>query len=282
MIAVRQTYTSPLTKKELFAWHTMLFSDIHFNKDLEIGQWRTPKEPMHIVSGAAGHERVHYVAPPSEQMDSEMKQFIAWFNETDPTRSKQSKQKQTILPGPVRAAIAHLYFECIHPFDDGNGRIGRALVEKALAQELQKPVLFSLSTMIHKHKKEYYDQLSAASSGDLDITEWIEYFVKTIYAAVLDSQEAIKEEVRQAFFWKQHGDALNERQKKVIARMFKEGKEGFKGGLSAQKYMKIAHCSKSTATRDLAELLHLGCIYQLPGSGRSTRYEIVGGQVSVQ
>lgn len=267
MINVEENYSQPLTKEELFSWHSMIFSGPFRLDASKIGTWRTGKEPMQIVSGPIGRETVHFQAPPSSRVPKEMEKFVTWFNETHPTG-------KTPIAGPVRSAIAHLYFESIHPFEDGNGRIGRALSEKALLQELQSRFEFSLSTRIQNHKKEYYQQLSVTSSGDLDITAWIEYFVRTIYDAALDSKKKISEVVQKARFWKKYASKLNERQSKVCARMLEEGVDGFEGGINAQKYMKIAHCSKATATRDLAELLLYGCIEQLPGGGRNTSYKI--------
>jgi Fic family protein len=268
MIAVRKNYSQPLTKEELFLWHTMIFPETFHHKNSAIGNWRTGPEAMQIVSGTVGQEKIHYEGPPSSRVNEEMEHFIEWFNATDPIKNKVD------LPGPVRSAIAHLYFECIHPFDDGNGRIGRALSEKALSQELQMPISFSLSSRIQKYKKDYYDQLSRASKDDMNITPWIEYFVKTIYAALLDSQQHVTLIIQKAQFWNHYASQLNERQAKVLARMFKEGISGFQGGINAQKYMAIAHCSKATATRDLASLVALGCIEPLPGKGRSTSYKI--------
>ncbi len=267
MICVRQNFDQPLSKQELFSWHSMILPQ-SYNKTVQIGQWRTGKEAMQIISGVYGREKVHYQPPPSSMVNKEMERFITWFNETDPRSNKQP------LPGPVRAAIAHLYFECIHPFDDGNGRIGRALSEKALSQEIQRPVLFSLSSMIEKHKKDYYHQLSLASRDTLEITGWIEYFVRTVYDAVLDSNTEITALLKKAQFWKLYSNKLNQRQSVVLARMFKEGAAGFQGGINASKYMKIAHCSKATATRDLSELVKLDCIEPLTKGGRGTAYQI--------
>ncbi len=265
MISVRETFKEKLSKKKLFEWHRMIFSG---QKDAELGKWRTSQEPMQIVSGAIGHEIIHYEAPPSGCLDAEMEHFIFWFNETDPMKGQKK------IPGPVRAAITHLYFECLHPFFDGNGRIGRALSEKALSQDLGHPVLLSLSTTIERHKKEYYRELSEASRGEMDITEWINYFVKTVYEAQLDSKKNIIFVLQKAKFWNNFGSHLNERQAKVIRRIFKEGVSGFEGGMSAQKYMRITECSKATATRDLTDLLTKRCLEKLPESGRSTRYEV--------
>ena len=268
MISLRKNYNQPLTKEELFEWHKMIIVNPSYMSHLEVSKWRTTKEPMQIVSGPIGHETVHYEAPPSSTLDQEMEQFIVWFNES------HSSSRNNKLPGPVRAAITHLYFECIHPFSDGNGRIGRALSEKALSQELERPVLLSLSTTIEKNRKEYYQELARASKGELDITRWIHYFVQMIYEAQIDAKARIVFILQKTKFWNQYNSKFNERQSKVIARMFKEGESGFQGGISAQKYMKIAFCSKATATRDLSELLAYGCIEQLPGSGRSTSYKL--------
>lgn len=268
IVSVRKNYNQSLTKEELFEWHSMIIADSYYMSYLEVGKWRTGKEPMQIVSGPIGHETVHYEAPPSATLDKEMEKFISWFNESHPSSSK------TKIPGPVRAAITHLYFEYIHPFSDGNGRIGRALSEKALSQELQRPVLLSLSTTIEKNKKEYYQELARASKGDLNITRWINYFVRMIYEAQIDAKTRIVFILQKAKFWSQYTSKINERQSKVLVRMFKEGVSGFKGGISAQKYMKISVCSKATATRDLSELLAYGCIERLPGRGRSTSYAL--------
>jgi len=264
MVSLNQTFREPLTKQQLFDWHVMLLSDPKQRKGIDVGMWRRDSEPMQIVSGPVGHEIVHFQAPPSERVPQEMAKFIEWFN--------MSAQAQ--IAGIVRAAIAHVYFESIHPFGDGNGRIGRAISEKALSQEFGRPVLFSLSTTIQANKKEYYAQLSRASHCDLDITPWISYFVKTVYQAQLDAKKRLEFVVDKTKFWKKFEHLLNERQEKVIARMFEAGESGFVRGMNAAKYISIAKCSKATATRDLAELLGLGCLVKLPGGGRSTRYAL--------
>jgi Fic family protein len=261
IISLNQTFNNPITEQQLFDWHTMLFSDPNQRKGLEIGHWRQDAEPMQIVSGPLGHEVVHFEAPPSTQVPKDMAQFIEWFNSS-----------RTQLSGIVRAAIAHLYFESIHPFEDGNGRIGRAIAEKALSQELGRPVLFSLSTAILANKKEYYSQLSKFSHYDLEITGWITYFANTVYQAQSIANNKIQFVFDKTKFWNRFQKLLNERQEKVIARMFEAGPTGFIGGINAAKYMSIAKCSKATATRDLAELVEYGCLIKLPGGGRSTRY----------
>jgi Fic family protein len=190
-----------------------------------------------------------------------MAKFIDWFNASN-----------NQIPGVVRAAIAHLYFESIHPFGDGNGRIGRAISEKALSQELGRPVIFSLSTAIQLKKKEYYSELSISSHCDLEVTRWIKYFVNTVYQAQLVAKKKIQFIFDKTKFWNCYEHMLNERQEKVIARMFEAGESGFIGGINASKYMSIAKCSKATATRDLSELFGYGCLIKLPARGRSTRY----------
>jgi len=263
IVSLRQTFNNPLTEQQLFDWHAMLFSDSKQSGIIDIGLWRQDIEPMQIVSGPIGHEIVHFEAPPSEIVPQEMAKFIDWFNAT---------HKE--IPGIVRAAIAHLYFESIHPFGDGNGRIGRAISEKALSQELGRPVLFSLSTAIQAKKKEYYSELSISSHCDLEITRWIKYFINTVYQAQLVAKNKIQFIFDKTKFWNRYEHMLNERQEKVIARMFEAGNSGFIGGMNASKYMSIAKCSKATATRDLAELFEYGCLIKLPGGGRSTRYEL--------
>jgi len=262
MISVRDHFAEHLTEQRLCEWQNQIIVGRYDRAKLDVGKWRTSVEPMQIVSGAIGKEKVHYEAPPSEQAPAEMKRFVEWFN------ASQN------LKGAIRAGVAHLYFECIHPFSDGNGRVGRAISEIALSQELGHPALLSLSTTIQGRRQDYYDALSRGSQRSLDITEWLVWFT----GLVLDSQRQAKEQIAyvisKARFWDIHGDELNERQAKALGRMFREGPEGFKGGMSAQKYTKITECSKATATRDLAELLKMGAFRKLEGGGRSTRYDI--------
>lgn len=262
MISVRDHFNEPLTDKRLCEWQDQLIVGEYQRSKLDVGQWRTSAEPMQIISGAFGREKVHYEAPPSERVPSEMRHFIEWFNDGRD------------MKGAVRAGVAHLYFECIHPFSDGNGRVGRAISEVALSQELGHPALLSLSTTIQSRRQEYYDALSKASSGGLDITEWLIWFT----GLVLDSQRQAKDQIDfvllKARFWDTYASQLNERQSKVLSRMLREGPDGFKGGMSAQKYEKLTGCSKATATRDLVELLELGALRKLEGGGRSTRYEV--------
>jgi len=263
MITVRKNYQQNLTKTELLSWHKMIFLGTGDQNDIYVGSFRTSPEAMQIISGPIGNEKVHYEALSSENVEAEMEQFIMWFNQS------------SHLSGPIRAAIAHLYFECIHPFDDGNGRIGRALVEKILSQEVNRPLALSLSSIIEKNKRVYYEELSRASKNGLTIDRWIEYFMGVINDALLESRKTIEFVVRKSQFWKRYSSKLNERQTKVIKAMFKPGIEGFKGGMNALKYMSITGCSKATATRDLQELLAWECFTPMGAGGRSTAYELL-------
>ncbi|MEM8937946.1 MAG: Fic family protein [Bacteroidota bacterium] len=258
MLAVRNDFLKPLTSSILFEWHSMLMKG---NTQIQVGQWRTHEEPMQIISGGMGREVVHFEALPSKKVSAEMDGFIKWFN------ASQGEIKKPI----IRAAIAHLYFETIHPFEDGNGRIGRALAEKALSQSIGRPVLFSLSKSIEGNKKAYYDALQRAQRSN-EITDWIKYFVKTVLDAQIDAEQEIEFTLKKTKFFDEHKHELNERQQKVVRRMLDEGHQGFNGGMNARKYVSLAKTSKATATRDLQDLVVKG-IFKPIGGGRSTRYE---------
>lgn len=262
MVEVRKSFALPLTEQVLFAWHTLLLSH---QKNINTGGWRTHAEPMKVVSGAIGREKIHFEAPPSGIVKKEMKRFIQWFNDTAPGGKKE------ISKAPVRAAIAHLYFESIHPFEDGNGRIGRAIAEKALSQTIGRPVLMSLSQTIEADKKSYYKALENAQRSN-EITDWIIYFVHAIFKAQLQAKEMILFTVKKTKFLDRFNKQLNARQLKVIERMLREP-DGFKGGMAAKKYTSITKVSKATATRDLQEMIAFGAIESIAG-GRSTHYRL--------
>ncbi len=265
MIDVRRTFKEPLTEEKLFAWHVLLLSE---HKRIEVGRWRKHSEPMQVISGAIGKEKIHFEAPPSEKVPGEMKAFINWFNDTAPGGPAE------IRKAPVRAAIAHLYFETIHPFGDGNRRIGRAVAEKALAQTISRPVMLSLSRTIEANKNDYYESLKRAQQSN-KITPWIEYFVSTVLAAQIEAELQIDFTLQKTKFFDHFRDQLNERQLTVIKRILDEGPGGFKGGMNARKYMGITETSKATATRDLQQLLELDAfILTGTGGGRSTSYQI--------
>lgn len=263
MIAVRNSYKEPLSENILFSWHSMLMQGA---RGINIGTWRDHEEPMQVVSGVIGKEVVHYEAPPSKAVPEEMNNFINWFNETAPNSDNEIKKPA------VRSAIAHLYFETIHPFEDGNGRIGRAISERALSQGLGRPILLSLSKTIEANKNAYYDALQQSQKSN-EITPWITYFVGMILDAQSDAELQIEFTLKKTRLFDRYEVHMNERQLKVIRRMLENGIDGFEGGMSAKKYVKIAETSKATATRDLQDLFEKGVLTPV-GGGRSTRYEI--------
>lgn len=258
-----QRYAMPLNDEILFSWHAMLMNG---RRDIEdIGRYRTHDDPMQIVSGHLHAPRIYFEAPPSTQVPMEMKSFIAWFNDSAPDGNKPL--------GPiVRAGIAHLWFESIHPFEDGNGRIGRAIAEKALAQALDAPTLTALAKTVHRHRKDYYAALHRGSR-DLDIDDWLSWFG----AIVLEGQERTLIEVRFLIGKTRLLDSIqgqiNARQEKAMLRMFAEGPDGFTGGLSARNYQTITGAAPATATRDLARLVALGALHRT-GEHRHARYHL--------
>ncbi len=260
---VRNTYTAAFSQDMLFEWHKALMTG---ETRLTIGAWRTHAEPMQVISGPIGKEKIHYEAPPSNSLPERMSKFINWLNATAP------KGNEFLKHAPIRSAIAHLYFETLHPFEDGNGRIGRAISEKVLAQTLGHPVLISLSTAIEANKKDYYVALKTAQRTN-DITEWLVYFLETILKAYEGAEKLIDFTLQTTKFFDAFKGKLNERQFRVIRRMLDEGPDGFAGGMSTKKYIAITHTSKPTATRDLQELVKLGA-FTVTGGGRSTRYQL--------
>lgn len=236
------------------------------NRLVQVEGWRTHTEPMQVVSGPIGRQKVHYEAPPSGRVPAEMKTFIQWFNDTELGGCRE-------IGNPlVRSAVAHLYFETIHPFEDGNGRLGRALSEKSLSQGFGHPVLLSLSRSIESDRNAYYDALQAAQSSN-EITAWIGYFIAIVLEAQTQAEEHIGFTLKKAKLFDRFASELNERQLRVLRRMLGEGPKGFQGGMSAKKYMSMTKASKATATRDLQDLASRG-VFKAVGGGRSTRYEI--------
>ncbi len=263
MVCVRNDFARPLSRKMLFEWHSMLMMG---TPRIKAGTWRSHAEPMLIVSGPVGNELVHYEAPPSKQIPGEMKRFVEWFNNTAPGAG------EGICFAPVRSAIAHLYFESIHPFEDGNGRIGRALAEKALSQGLGRPALLSLSRSIDADRAGYYAAIKRAQQSD-DATDWVEWFVRTLLNAQKQTEVEIEFTLKKTRLFDRIKDQLNERQLNVVRRMLKEGPSGFVGGMTAKKYTVIAKTTKPTATRDLQDLVTKEVFIPL-GGGRSTHYQV--------
>jgi Fic family protein len=263
LVKAREDFDRDLTQEQLFDWHTLLMLG---NNTIQVGQYRSHAEPMQVVSGSVGKEIVHFEAPPSAQVLLEMQLFFSWFNETKPDG------RRAIPNLLIRAAIAHVYFETIHPFEDGNGRIGRIIAEKALAQGLRRPILMSLSTAIEADKKAYYTALKQAQRTN-DLTHWIHYFSETIVKAQQDFIETISFIIKKTAFFDRHQAQFNEAQQKVINRMLEEGEEAFEGGMNARKYQSITQVSKATATRHLQDLVEKGILVSHKG-GRSTNYQV--------
>lgn len=261
MVDVYSSFADPLSHETLYRWHRMLLS--HDRRLETIGSYRQHVEAMQIVSGRLDRPTIHFEAPPSTQVMQEMERYADWFNETGPRGAEP-------LPPLTRAGLSHLYFESIHPFEDGNGRLGRALAEKSLAQNIGQPTLISLAFTIEKERKAYYDQLEQ-HQRTLDVTDWLVWFAEIVLKAQQVTLDRVGFFISKAHFNDRHRDQLNERQAKAIARMFREGPGGFKGGLSADNYLKITGTSRATATRDLQDLVEKGA-FSRTGERRHTRY----------
>lgn len=264
LVEARENFDHDLTETMLFQWHKSLMLG---NNSITIGQYRTHIEPMQVVSGFYGKEEIHFEAPPSAQVPSEMQVFFDWFNATKP--HGQSPISNLL----IRAAIAHLYFETIHPFEDGNGRIGRIIAEKALAQGLNRPILMSLSTVIEADKQAYYAALKQAQRTN-DLTDWIHYFFNIILNAQQDFMQTMDFSLKKTAFFDKYKTQLNEAQLKVLNRMLEEGESAFQGGMNARKYQAISHLSKATATRHLQDLVEKEILIAQSGGGRSTNYQV--------
>ena len=256
-----RTYNEPLTHACLFDWHPCLVTRSLLVRD--IGIYRTGSDSMRIVSGYEGRERVHFEAPPAHRVPAEMDTYIQWFNDTAPDGVNP-------LPALARAGIAHLYFESIHPFDDGNGRIGRALSEKVLAQSIGKPGLFALSHVIERNRREYYQQLERHQKA-LTIDGWLQYFASTVLDATSHAQKLVRFIVEKTRLFDRIRNQINARQEKALRRMFAEGMDGFEGGMSAKKYMSITGAAVATTTRDLNALVEMGALVKT-GRLKGTRY----------
>jgi Fic family protein len=259
-----KNFQVPLDVDRLCRWQSALFpGGTSGIQRIEVGKFRTFTDPMQIVSGRAGREVIHYRAPESERVPEEMARFIEWFNISNPA------------DGIVRAAIAHLWFETIHPFEDGNGRVGRAIMDMAIAQDAKSEMrLYSMSRQFQENRAAYYDALNEAQKGDLDITSWLVWFSTQFSEACKKSEMLIDRALEKARFWSVQAEhAFNERQRKTLHKLLDAGDGGFLGGLTAEKYCKITGVSKATATRDLTELL-LKKALLVQGSGKATKYYV--------
>ncbi|HEY8949453.1 MAG TPA: Fic family protein [Rhizomicrobium sp.] len=266
MMDATQNYTKALTRERLFDWHAALFptgrSGMH---KIVVGKWRDGTTgPMQVVSGPIGREKVHFEAPAAPLLDDEMRRFIQWYERYDGT--------DLIL----RAGIAHLWFVTIHPFEDGNGRIARAISDMALARsEKTAQRFYSMSAQIEAEKNDYYDILEATQKGDLDISEWLDWFLGCLGRAFERADTILGSVLQKATFWDSHkGESFNDRQKLMLNDLL----NGFEGKLTSSKWAKIAKCSQDTAGRDIDDLVKRGILQKDAAGGRSTSYSLVVGE----
>ena len=263
MLDASQNREQPLSEERLFSWHGALFptgrSGMHV---IVVAGWRNnvKEDPMQVVSGAMGKERVHFQAPDSIVVNDEMTGFISWFN------------NNSALDLVLKAAIAHLWFLTIHPFDDGNGRIARAITDMQLARADQtKHRFYSMSTQIRKDRKQYYQVLEATQKGNLDITSWLLWFLNCMNSAIEASEGILTNTLKKALFWQTHSTTIfNDRQRRMVNMLF----DGFEGNLNSSKWAKITKSSQDTAARDINQLISLGVLSKSSSGGRSTSYEL--------
>ncbi len=264
MLDATQKFKEPLTKERLFDWHGHLFPGVRTTSDkFQVGAWRDDsQDPMHVVSGPISRHKIHYVAPMARRVESEMGKFLKWLD--------GSEQQDPLL----KAAIAHLWFVTIHPFEDGNGRIGRAIAEMCLARsDGSAQRFYSMSSQILEERKGYYDVLEKTQAGSLDITEWLTWFLGCLDRAIEQSRRISDSALEKELFWqdlKKRNLSPNDRQKKVLNKLF----SGFEGKLTRDKWMKITKTSSRTALRDIEELIAAGVIEQEEAGGRSTSYRL--------
>jgi Fic family protein len=264
MIDATTNYRDPVTEDRLFGWHNVLFpaGRSGFLK-IAVGRWRDDAHvPMQVVSGPIGKEEVHYEAPPALRLDGEMTKFLDWFN------------RETNLDPVIKAGLAHLWFVTLHPFDDGNGRIARAIADMQLTRsENDSQRFYSMSAQIREERDEYYEILKKTQRGTLDVTPWLEWFLRCLSRAIARSGETSAGALKRARFWEKLDTVpLNERQRSVLHRYL----DGFEGSLTSSKYAKLARCSQDTAHRDIVNLVGLGVLVQNSAGGRSTSYSVAG------
>lgn len=262
MLDATRNFDSPLTKQRLFDWHAALFPTGRSGmRRITVGTWRTQESgSMQVVSGPVGRERVHFEAPAAQRLESEMARFIEWFN---------SPQH---LDPVIKAGIAHFWFVTIHPFQDGNGRIARAVADMVLSQaDGTKDRFYSMSSGIESERKDYYRQLEAAQRGDLDITQWLTWFLGCLRRTIEHADETLASVLNKAKVWQRiNRHPVNDRQRVVINRLL----EGWEGNLTTSKYAKLTKCSADTALRDIQELLERGVLLRNTAGGRSTNYRL--------
>ena len=264
MVDATQKFEAPLTKERLFDWHAHLFPGVRRTTDkFRVGAWRDDSQgSMQVISGPIGQPKVHYVAPAAIHLDAEIQRFLGWF--------ESNEQKDPLL----KTAIAHLWFVTIHPFEDGNGRIARAIAEMCLARsDGSAQRFYSMSSQILEERKSYYEILEKTQSGSLDITEWLKWFLECLDRAIEHSDDITSSALAKESFWqnlKKKNASLNPRQKKVLNKLL----DDFEGKLTREKWMKLTKASSRTALRDIGELIGLGILEQEEAGGRSTSYRL--------
>jgi Fic family protein len=268
LVDATTSYDQPLSADRLKSWQAALFPTGYSGlRKIETGNWRTATAPMQVVSGPVGKERVHYQAPPADRVATEMDRFLDWWN------SSSIKS----MDGLVRAGLAHFRFVTIHPFEDGNGRVARAITDMALAQDEGSSCrLYSMSAQINSEKDVYYEILAKTQKGVGEVTGWLVWFLGCLERSIQRSEEEVSAVVQKARFWENHVDrSLNDRQRKVINRLLDAGPGKFEGGLTNRKYVGLTGVSRETAKRDIADLLSKGILRRNPGRGRSASYDLV-------
>lgn len=259
--------SEPLTGERLKGWQAALFPTGYSGlRRLRVGKWRTGRRAMRVVSGPLGKEKIHYEAPPAGRVEAEMTHFLNWW-EASPGR----------LDGILRAAVAHVWFVTIHPFEDGNGRIARAIADMALAQDERTPARFySMSAQISADRNAYYAALQQAQRGDGKLTDWLLWFLECLEHSVTSSETRLERVLERARFWQRHvRTQLNERQRKAITRLLDAGRGGFEGGLTTRKYVEMTRVSRATAHREISDLVEKDVLSKMSAGGRSTSYELV-------
>jgi len=269
MLDATQHFAEPLTLERLLGWHEWLFPDQDTDlatRSMRVGALRGD-DPMQVVSGRLDRPTVHFEAPPRQGLERQVDSFLDWF---------ESSRNQAGLDPLLRAGVAHFWFVTLHPFDDGNGRLTRAITDLALAQgEAQAIRFYAMSASILEDRSGYYCVLENSQKATLDITEWLEWFLQTLLRSLQQAMARIESVLGKARFWQAHRQSgLSAEQTKVLNRLLDGGERGFEDGISAAQYQAVAKVSKATATRHLTELLAKGCLNRLPGGGRSTRYQI--------
>lgn len=268
LLDATQHYATPLTLERLNSWQAALFptgqSGLH---PIRVGALRGD-EPMQVVSGRVGRERVHFIAPPRGELEAALDAFFAWFN-----------HPQGPLDGLIRAGLAHLWFVTLHPYEDGNGRLARAITDMALSQDERQPMrLFSLSAQILRERDSYYTILETTQRGGMDVSDWLGWFLAQVEAAAMAAEQTVANTLAKARFWLRHqATNLNERQRKVLNRLLDAGVGGFEGGITTRKYMSLTKTSRATAYRELADLVEKKCLVSTGRAGRSSGYEVAWG-----